>query len=101
MSDLIKRLRFHSTYALGVSDLDPPYIHEVFGRAADRIEELEAEKKTALMFEIELHECQAENVKLRAVVDAAKRARETDKYGLLSVEKGWDLDKALAELDDE
>jgi hypothetical protein len=43
---------------------------------------------------------QAEIEQLQAVVDAAKAARTTDEYGLLSVEKGWDLDKALAALED-
>jgi hypothetical protein len=100
MNDLVKRLRRYSCQSDDPTDPVEELIKDLHD-AADRIEELEAEKKTALMFEIELHECQAENVKLRAVVDAAKRARETDKYGLLSVEKGWDLDKALAELDDE
>ena len=42
-----------------------------------------------------------EVAKLQAVVDAAKRSRETDEYGLLSVEKGWELDRALAALEEE
>jgi hypothetical protein len=50
---------------------------QLFGEAADEIE------------------------RLQAVVDAAKAARTTDEYGLLSVEKGWDLDKALAALEEQ
>jgi len=48
-----------------------------------------------------IEELEAENKRLRDVYEAAKRARETDKHGLLSVEKGWDLDRALAALEGE
>ena len=39
-------------------------------------------------------------VLLEAVVEVAKIARTPDELGLLSVERGWDLDKALIKLDE-
>ena len=108
MSDLIKRLRMGTQV--------PEF--ELRQEAADEIERLErlyggvkndmrdAGKVIASQqAEIErlrnqLSFMTKECKRFEAVVDAAKRSREVDEYGLLSVEKGWDLDKALAALEE-
>ena len=64
---------------------------EMRRKAADEIERL----RNQLSFMTK--ECK----RFEAVVDAAKRSREVDEYGLLSVEKGWELDRALAALEDD
>ena len=46
-------------------------------------------------------EIMRENRKLQRVVDAAKEARTADELGLLSIEKGWRLDEAIADLEEE
>jgi hypothetical protein len=39
MSNLVKRLRHHSKHPDDAKQADGEYLHEVFGRAADRIED--------------------------------------------------------------
>ena len=63
--------------------------------------EIERLKTRDAVFLEKITEQSAEIERLRAFVDAAKRSRETDEYGLLSVEKGWELDRALAALEDD
>ena len=61
----------------------------------NRIAKLEAKAK---LFDKYASHLEAKVERLRAVYEAAKRSRETDEYGLLSVEKGWELDRTLAAL---
>ena len=88
MSDLIERLR-----AMGAAQR--PHIGD---EAADEIERLRNRLEVRVL---EVTILADEVAKLQAVVDVAKRSREVDEYGLLSIKKGWDLDKALAALEDD